>query len=74
MHDVVLHGQSRINLTFPFLTNNDCTQPGYLQFVLRPSYNTTIAARYYLYLAKQSNSATEFRVQYPPVRFLVNPQ
>lgn len=50
-------------LTFLILTNSDRIQPGSPQFVLRPSYTT----RYYLYLAKQSNSATEFYIQYPPV-------
>lgn len=53
-------------LTFLILTNSDRIQPGSPQSVLRPSY-TTIATRYYLYLAKQSNSATEFYIQYPPV-------
>lgn len=53
-------------LTFLILTNSDRIQPGSPHFVLRPSY-TTIATRYYLYLAKQSNSATEFYIQYPPV-------
>lgn len=53
-------------LTFLILTNSDRIQPGSPQFVLPPSY-TTIATRYYLYLAKQSNSATEFYIQYPPV-------
>lgn len=53
-------------LTFLILTNSDRIQPGSPQLVLRPSY-TTIATRYYLYLAKQSNSATEFYIQYPPV-------
>lgn len=53
-------------LTFLILTNSDRIQPGSPQLVLRPSY-TTIATRYYLYLAKQSNSGTEFYIQYPPV-------
>lgn len=53
-------------LTFLILTNSDRIQPGSPHLVLRPSY-TTIATRYYLYLAKQSNSATEFYIQYPPV-------